>query len=148
MRSKPRCGAQMVALPEMFITGYQTQDLVMKPQFTADAMAAIEALALRCSEGPAMGIGGPFAEGGKLYNAYWILEGGRVTARLLNIICPMMMCSTRCACSRVARFLAPTGLALRIGSPVCEDAWHPEVSRRWPRRGGDPAHSERLALSA
>lgn len=28
-------GADMVALPEMFITGYQTQDLVLKPAFTA-----------------------------------------------------------------------------------------------------------------
>ena len=38
-------GAAMVALPEMFLTGYQTQDLVLKPAFVADAMAAMEALA-------------------------------------------------------------------------------------------------------
>ena len=30
-------GAQFVALPEMFLTGYQTQDLVMRPAFAADA---------------------------------------------------------------------------------------------------------------
>ncbi len=33
-------GADMVALTEMFITGYQTRDLVMKPAFFQDAMAA------------------------------------------------------------------------------------------------------------
>ena len=35
-------GADMLALPEMFITGYQTQDLVLKPAFLRDAMAAVE----------------------------------------------------------------------------------------------------------
>ena len=45
-------GAQMVALPEMFITGYSTQDLVMKPAFYSDAMAQIEALAAECADAP------------------------------------------------------------------------------------------------
>ena len=48
-------GAQLLALPEMFITGYQTQDLVLKPGFTRDAMAAIEGLARDCADGPAIG---------------------------------------------------------------------------------------------
>ena len=34
-----KAGAQMVALPEMFITGYNTQDLVMKPAFHQAAIA-------------------------------------------------------------------------------------------------------------
>ena len=42
-------GAQMVALPEMFITGYNAQDLVMKPVFHQAAIEAIEALALECA---------------------------------------------------------------------------------------------------
>ena len=47
-------GADMVALPEMFVTGYQTQDLVMKPAFTRDAMAHVEASAWsECADGPA-----------------------------------------------------------------------------------------------
>ena len=54
-------GADMVALPEMFITGYNAQDLVMKPAFHLAAMAAVDALALRCADGPALAIGGPYA---------------------------------------------------------------------------------------
>ena len=38
-------GADMLALPEMFITGYQTQDLVLKPAFLRDCRDTIEALA-------------------------------------------------------------------------------------------------------
>ena len=43
-------GADMLALPEMFITGYQTQDLVLKPAFLRDAMAAVERLAADCAD--------------------------------------------------------------------------------------------------
>ena len=32
-------GADLVALPEMFLVGYQTQDLIAKPAFVADAMS-------------------------------------------------------------------------------------------------------------
>ena len=63
-------GAAMLVLPEMFITGYQTQDLVLKRAFTEDAMAEIEKLAQDCADGPVIGIGGPYAEGKKLYNAF------------------------------------------------------------------------------
>ena len=56
-------GADMLALPEMFITGYQTQDLVLKPAFTEQAIAALTGLAQDCADGPALGIGGPWREG-------------------------------------------------------------------------------------
>ena len=77
-------GADMLALPEMFLSGYQTQDLVLKPAFLRDCRAAIEALAADCADGPAVGIGAPWAEGGKLYNAYLILSGGRIVAKVFK----------------------------------------------------------------
>ena len=62
-------GADLVALPEMFITGYNAQDLVMKPAFHVAAMRAVEALAVDCADGPALAIGCPWAEGVELFNA-------------------------------------------------------------------------------
>ncbi|MGC1260616.1 MAG: nitrilase-related carbon-nitrogen hydrolase, partial [Jannaschia helgolandensis] len=50
-------GADMVALPEMFLTGYQPQDLVRKPVFAAHARAVLDTLVVDCSEGPALAIG-------------------------------------------------------------------------------------------
>ena len=70
-------GANMVALPEMFITGYNTQDLVMKPAFHQAAMAKMEELARECAEGPALAIGGPALEGAGLYNAYYVCRTAR-----------------------------------------------------------------------
>ena len=62
-------GADLVALPEMFIVGYNAQDLVMKPAFHTAAMKAVEALAEKCADGPALAVGGPWAEGAELFNA-------------------------------------------------------------------------------
>ncbi|NQZ72013.1 MAG: NAD+ synthase, partial [Dinoroseobacter sp.] len=68
--------ADMIALPEMFLTGYQTQDMAMKPAFTRSAMSQVEDLAQSCADGPAMGIGTPWLDETGLYNGYAILEGG------------------------------------------------------------------------
>jgi NAD+ synthase len=86
-------GADMVALTEMFVTGYQTQDLILKPAFVTAAIAAVETLAAACADGPALGIGGPVRDGGRLYNGYYVLDGGRVHARVLkhHLLRPMCM---------------------------------------------------------
>ena len=69
----------MVALPEMFLTGYQTQDLVLKPAFARHAMAAVDGLGARTAPtGRRWGSARRVEEGGQLYNVYYILQGGRV----------------------------------------------------------------------
>ena len=75
-------GADLVALPEMFLTGYQPQDLVRKPAFVADCVRHLEALAADCADGPALGIGAPWwGEGDdKPHNAWFVFEGGDTVA--------------------------------------------------------------------
>lgn len=148
-------GADMLALPEMFITGYQTQDLVLKAAFTADAMAEIEQLARDCADGPAIGIGGPYAEGNKLYNAYWILEDGKVTARVLKHDLPHKQLFDELRLFDQGPVSGPYRVGpLRIGSPICEDAWWPEVAETLAETGaeilmvpnGSPYHRNKLDL--
>src|ERR1700693_3170632 len=64
-----RQGADLVVFPELFIAGYPPEDLVLKPAFQAACRAAVEALARETASGPAMLIGTPWVEEGKLYNA-------------------------------------------------------------------------------
>ena len=145
-------GAQMVALTEMFITGYQTQDMVMKPAFYTAAMAAISALALRIKDGPALGIGGPCLQNGQLYNAYYILAEGKIAATVLKHDLPNDGVFDE---KRIFAASPPQGPyrigPLRIGSPICEDAWHPEVAETLAESGaqillvpnGSPYHRDK-----
>lgn len=148
-------GADMLALPEMFITGYQTQDLVLKPAFTEQAVAAIQEVGAACSDGPAIGIGGPWREGDKLYNAYWIFKDGKLIARVLKHHLPFkqLFDELRLFDSGPISGPYPVGEA-RIGSPICEDSWYPDVAETLAETGaeilivpnGSPYHREKLDL--
>src|SRR6202050_2215231 len=73
--------ADVVAFSELFIAGYPPEALVLKPAFQAACRAAVEALARETADGgPAVLIGTPWVEDGKLHNAYALLAGGRIEA--------------------------------------------------------------------
>lgn len=130
--------ADMLALTEMFITGYQTQDLILKPVFVDQAEAAIRRLAVECADGPAIGIGGPARVGDRLHNAYWILQGGEVVARVLKHHLPNTDVFDEKRVFQPADVAGPYRIGpLRIGSPICEDAWHPDVAETLAETGAD-----------
>ena len=148
-------GADMVALTEMFITGYQTQDLVMKPAFAQAAMQAVADLAARIHSGPALGIGGPLIQEGRLYNAYYILQNGQIAAKILKHNLPNDGVFDEQRLFTSAPLQGPYRVGpLRIGSPICEDAWHPEVAETLAETGaqillvpnGSPYHRDKHAV--
>jgi NAD+ synthase len=131
-------GADLVALSEMFITGYNTQDLVTKPAFAAAAGVALEQLARDCTDGPALAIGGPLAENGKLYNAYFILKGGRIVSRSLKHHLPNETVFDEVRIFDAGPLGGPYSVAnTRIGSPICEDAWYSDVTETLVETGAE-----------
>ena len=131
-------GADMVALPEMFLTGYQTQDLVMKPAFVASVRRALERLAAECSDGPALGIGAPHRAAGRLHNGYHVLEGGRVAAVVLKHHLPNDGVFDEKRVFASADMHGPYRIGpLRIGTPICEDSWHPDVCETLAETGAE-----------
>ena len=130
--------SDMVMLPEMFVTGYQVQDLVMKPAFTRDAMAQVAALAVACADGPAMGIGAPFLDETGLFNAYYILAAGAVQAIVKKHNLPNAGVFDEVRIYQHANISGPYRVGeLRIGTPICEDAWHPDVSEALVESGAE-----------
>lgn len=131
-------GADMVALPEMFLTGYQTQDLILKPAFVAEAIAAMMALAADCADGPTLGIGGPWVDESGLYNAYWVLSGGQVQARMLKHHLPNDDVFDEVRLFDAGPISGPYRVGpLRIGTPVCEDAWYEDVTETLAETGAE-----------
>src|SRR5262249_53698225 len=115
--------ADLVVFPELFIAGYPPEDLVLKPAFQAGCRAAIEALAGEtASPGPALLVGTPWLDSGRLYNAVALLDGGSIAALRYKIDLP-----------HYGRFDEQPGFAsvprpgpvsfrrVRLGIPICED---------------------------
>jgi NAD+ synthase len=131
-------GADMVALPEMFLSGYQVQDMVMKPAFVADCARHLHQLAADCADGPALGIGLPHEGGGKIHNTYQILQGGAVIARITKHHLPNFNVFDEMRTFVAGDVDGPYRIGgVRIGTPICEDAWHPDVCETLAETGAE-----------
>src|SRR5689334_1259799 len=131
-------GADIVAFPELFIAGYPPEDLVLKPAFQAACRAAVEALARESTGGPALLVGTPWVEDGKLYNAYALLAGGVITAARYKVDLPNYGVFDE------KRVFVPGPLpgpilikGVRLGIPICEDIWGTEVVECLSETGGE-----------
>jgi NAD+ synthase len=118
-------GADLVVLSELFIAGYQPEDLVLKPAFQAACRAAIEALARETADGgPAMLIGTPWVEDGKLYNACALLDGGQIAALRYKSNLPNYGVFDEKRLFARGPVAGPVVVrGVRVGVPICEDVW-------------------------
>ncbi|MGI3183824.1 NAD+ synthase [Nioella aestuarii] len=131
-------GADLVAFPEMFVTGYQLQDLVRKPAFAADVARVVEKLAADCADGPAIGIGGPWPGGDKPFNAYFILQGGKVQATVLKHHLPNYNVFDEKRYYHAGGMQGPVQVGpVRIGFPICEDCWFEDVCETLEETGAE-----------
>ncbi len=131
-------GADVLAFPELFLAGYPPEDLVLKPAFQAACRSAIEALARESVSGPALLVGTPWVEDGKLYNAYALLARGMIEAIRFKADLPNYGVFDE------KRVFAPGPMpgpilinGVRIGVPICEDIWGAEVVECLSETGGE-----------
>jgi len=122
-------GADLVVFPELFIAGYPPEDLVLKPAFQAACRAAIEALAREtASAGPALLVGTPWLDGGKLYNAVALLDGGAIAALRFKVDLPNYGVFDEKRVFAPGPMPGPVNFrGVRLGLPICEDIWGEEI---------------------
>lgn len=121
--------ADLVVFPELFISGYPPEDLVLKPAFQSACRVAVEELARDTKEaGPAMLIGSPWNEGGKLYNAVCLLAGGQIKAVRFKVDLPNVGVFDEKRVFVPGPMPGPIELnGIRLGVPICEDIWEADV---------------------
>ena len=118
-------GADLVMLSELFIAGYPPEDLVLKPAFQSACRTAVEELARETADGgPAVLVGTPWVDDGKLYNACALLDEGRISAIRYKVNLPNYGVFDEKRVFARGPVSGPVTIrGVRVGVPICEDTW-------------------------
>ena len=128
-------GAQLVLFPELALTGYPPEDLLLKDHFLADARAALDRVAAGAPDVVAL-VGFPERAVEDVYNAVGVLAEGQVQAIYRKVYLPNygVFDEQRYFQSGQGGALVEIGDTM-VGLTICEDMWEP----------GPPASDEALA---
>ena len=123
MADASAAGAQIVALPELAITGYPPEDLLHKRAFVRANLAGLDRIAA-ASDDVITIVGFVDADGTDLYNAAALCQGGRVIATYRKQLLPNygVFDEARYFEPGTDHVLVETSEGI-VGVCVCEDAW-------------------------
>lgn len=132
-------GADLVLFPELFLSGYPPEDLVLKRSFLAACRAACEELARDTADGgPDVLIGLPWTEGGVVTNAVAHLGGGRAVTVRHKVELPNYGVFDEKRVFAPGALPSPISIrGVRVGAPICEDVWTDEVVECLAETGAD-----------
>lgn len=119
--------ADIVAFPELAITGYSPEDLVLKKDFQASAMKAVDELAAITGEA-AMLVGGLWCEGHHLHNAAFLLQHGKLIYTQYKHLLPNYRIFDEKRTFIPGPLPSPIDFkGKKLGIFICEDLWWSEV---------------------
>lgn len=124
-------GADLVLTPELSVTGYPLEDLVLKPFFVRTVRRAVESLAeLTTGEGaPGLLVGCPWQDGAHLRNAVVLLEAGQIQSVRFKHNLPNYGVFDEIRVFEPG--LTPDPIKFRgfsLGVMICEDMWFPDCT--------------------
>ena len=131
--------ADLLVTPEFSIAGYPPEDLVRKPAFLSACFAAIERLAEETADGgPGIIVGGPWQDGDQVFNAAFVLDGGKITARRAKHELPNYGVFDDKRVFDAGPAPGPVMFrGFRLGLMICEDWWFPEVCETLAESGAE-----------
>ncbi|MEI8396922.1 MAG: NAD+ synthase [Rhodospirillaceae bacterium] len=136
-------GADLVVFPELAVSGYPPEDLVLKPFFLDRIEQAVAALAADTADGgPAVLTGAPWRPNGSgdgpVYNAALLLANGRIAGVSLKHDLPNYGVFDEKRVFAAGPLPEPLSFrGVRLGVLICEDMWTPPVAAALAGRGAD-----------
>jgi NAD+ synthase (glutamine-hydrolysing) len=122
--------ADLVVFPELTLTGYPPEDLLLRPELTERTRAALSQIAAETRE-VALILGYPKAEVGGLFNVAGLVSDGRVVAEYAKQLLPNYSVFDEKRYFRPGRDPCVLDFkGVRIGLSVCEDAWEEGPTRQ------------------
>ncbi len=117
--------ADIIAFPELCITGYPPEDLLLKPQFIKDNLAALNALK-KATKG-ITAIIGFVDQKDDIYNAAAILHDGEIVDVYHKMYLPNYGVFDEYRYFQVGRMYPVYSIkGITFGVNICEDIWYPE----------------------
>ena len=128
----------LVLFPELYISGYPPEDLVLRRSFVTACKTACEELAAEFAHGPAILIGLPWREGEKLHNAVALLNGGKIETVRFKYDLPNYGVFDEKRVFQPGPAPGPINFkGVRIGVPICEDIWTEETCETLAETGAE-----------
>jgi NAD+ synthetase len=127
-QARDEFGAGLVLFPELALSGYPPEDLLLRPSFLADCEAALQRIAA-ATHGIVAVVGWPQAAGAVVYNAASVLRDGRVECTYRKRELPNYAVFDERRYFDVDPDGGPCVFAVdgvRVGLVICEDLWFPE----------------------
>ena len=131
--------ADLVVCSELVVSGYPPEDLVLKPFFLDKVEVAVNAFAQETADGgPAVLLTAPWRKDGKTYNAALLLDGGEIRAVRFKHDLPNYGVFDEARVFETGPMPGPIDFkGVRIGVPICEDIWFPDVIANMKEQGAD-----------
>jgi NAD+ synthase (glutamine-hydrolysing) len=118
-------GADLVCFPELAVTGYPPEDLVLRPEFVEDNLEALSALAFETRYGSPTVAGFVDKSMNGLHNAAALLHGGGIITRYHKVQLPNFGVFDERRYFVAGNEPCPVRAASSaLGISICEDAWH------------------------
>ena len=130
-------GADVVLFPELAVSGYPPEDLLLRPRFLVDCEAAVQRIA-QAATGIVAVVGWPQAVGAIVYNAASVLRDGEVSQTYRKRELPNYAVFDERRYFDVDPDGEPCVFELdgtRVGVVICEDLWFPEPLARTVEAG-------------
>jgi len=131
-------GVDLVLFPELYISGYPPEDLVLRPSFVAGCKTAAEELAAAFPNGPSMLVTLPWRDGDNLHNAVAYLNGGKIETLRYKHDLPNYGVFDEKRVFQAGPAPGPINIkGVRVGVPICEDIWTPETCETLAETGAE-----------